>query len=123
MNIIPVKSVGQGTETGFPSKLFWVKTFRYSGLSFPNIDKPSINDPCPNDIKAKNGISRPPISKPIPFRVSLTATDFRPPNIIRIALTPLYNSFQEVYSLCIRIKSIVENEEFKNKDDSKKIVP
>lgn len=49
--------------------------------------------------------------------------DFRPPNIIRIALTPLYNSFQELYSLCIRIKSIVENEEFKNKDDSKKIVP
>jgi len=48
--------------------------------------------------------------------------DFRPPNIIRIALTPLYNSFQEVYSLCIRLKSIVENKEYISKDDSKKIV-
>ena len=48
--------------------------------------------------------------------------DFRPPNIIRIALTPLYISFQEVYSLCIRLKSIIETEEYKIKDDSKETV-
>ena len=31
--------------------------------------------------KARNGIVNPPIRRPIPFNVSLTATDFNPPKI------------------------------------------
>ena len=49
--------------------------------------------------------------------------DFRPPNIIRIALTPLYVSFIDIYRACTRIVKIIESKEYKNKDESKKIVP
>ena len=45
--------------------------------------------------------------------------DYRPENIIRIALTPLYTSFKDVYSLCERILEIIDDEEFKLKDNSK----
>ena len=45
--------------------------------------------------------------------------DYRPENIIRIALTPLYTSFKDVYSLCKRILEIIDDEEFKLKDNSK----
>jgi kynureninase len=41
-------------------------------------------------------------------------TDHRPPNIIRIALTPLYVSFGELYETVLRLKEIVETKEFKN---------
>lgn len=39
-------------------------------------------------------------------------TDHRPPNIIRIALTPLYQQFEELYYLVFRLKEIVENKEY-----------
>ena len=58
-----------------------MKTLKYSGLSVPKIVKPSKKDPPPKDINANIGIIRPPISRPIPFNVSLTATDFNPPNM------------------------------------------
>ena len=45
--------------------------------------------------------------------------DYRPEKIIRIALTPLYTSFKDVYSLCERLLEIIDNEEFKLKDNSK----
>ena len=48
--------------------------------------------------------------------------DFRPPNIIRIALTPLYTSFHDIYIICIRLIDIIESKEYESKDDSKKIV-
>ena len=44
--------------------------------------------------------------------------DFRPNNIIRIALTPLYTSFQDIYSISKRLINIVNEEEFKLKDES-----
>ena len=81
MNIIPVKSVGHGTETILPSTFLRVKTSKYSGLSFKRIDKPPKKDPSPSAANPRNGIARPPISKPTPFIVSLTATDFSPPNM------------------------------------------
>ena len=48
--------------------------------------------------------------------------DFRPPNIIRIALTPLYISFNDIYIICIRLIDIIKSKEYESKDDSKKIV-
>ena len=43
--------------------------------------KPSIMEPLPKEDKAKIGIAKPPIKRPMPFKVSLTATHFKPPNI------------------------------------------
>jgi len=48
--------------------------------------------------------------------------DFRPPNIIRIALTPLYISFNDLYIICIRLINIVKSKEYESKDESKNIV-
>ena len=48
--------------------------------------------------------------------------DFRPPNIIRIALTPLYISFNDIYIICVRLINIIESKEYESKDDSKNIV-
>ena len=42
--------------------------------------------------------------------------DFRPKNIIRIALTPLYTSFEDIYSVSKRLINIVNEEEYKQKD-------
>ena len=44
--------------------------------------------------------------------------DFRPKNIIRIALTPLYTSFEDIYTISRRLINIVNDEEFKHKDYS-----
>ena len=46
--------------------------------------------------------------------------DFRPKNIIRIALTPLYTSFEDIYSMSRRLINIVNEEEYKHKDYSMK---
>ena len=46
--------------------------------------------------------------------------DFRPKNIIRIALTPLYTSFEDIYSISRRLINIVNEEEYKHKDYSMK---
>ena len=48
--------------------------------------------------------------------------DFRPPNIIRIALTPLYISFNDIYTICFRLIDIIESKEYERKDKSKNIV-
>ena len=44
--------------------------------------------------------------------------DFRPNNIIRIALTPLYTSFEDIYLISKRLISIVNEEEYRQKDYS-----
>jgi len=44
--------------------------------------------------------------------------DYRPNNIIRIALTPLYTSFEDIYFFCFRVIEIIKKAEFKNKDSS-----
>lgn len=38
--------------------------------------------------------------------------DFRPPHFIRIGIAPLYNSFEDVYEVVMRLKEIVLNKEF-----------
>ena len=45
--------------------------------------------------------------------------DYRPNNIIRIALTPLYTSFKDINILCERIVEIIDTKEFKQKDNTK----
>ena len=44
--------------------------------------------------------------------------DFRPKNIIRIALTPLYSSFEDIYLVCERIIKIIREREYSQKDNS-----
>lgn len=39
--------------------------------------------------------------------------DFRPPNNIRLGIAPLYNTFEELYKSVVRIKKIVETDEYK----------
>ena len=46
-------------------------------------------------------------------------TDHRPPNIIRIALTPLYLSFSELYETVMRLVEIVDSKEFENHSPTK----
>jgi kynureninase len=38
--------------------------------------------------------------------------DFRPPHFIRIGIAPLYNSYEDVYEVVMRLKAIVQNKEF-----------
>ncbi len=40
--------------------------------------------------------------------------DFRPPNLIRIGITPLYTSYLDLYEAVIRIKEIVTTKEYEN---------
>jgi len=43
--------------------------------------------------------------------------DFRPNNIIRIALTPLYTSFEDIYLISKRLINIINDGEYKRKDN------
>ena len=55
---------------------------------------------------------------PIDKEASRIIIDFRPKNIIRIALTPLYTSFDDIYKLCERIIEIIRDKEYSQKDNS-----
>jgi kynureninase len=46
--------------------------------------------------------------------------DFRPPNIIRIAPTPLYNTFHEVWEVVQTLKKIIDTKEYKNYSTNRK---
>jgi kynureninase len=39
-------------------------------------------------------------------------TDFRPPNVIRIAPIPLYNTFLEVWNVAQHLKEIIDGKEY-----------
>ncbi|MEX1384497.1 kynureninase [Lutibacter sp.] len=45
--------------------------------------------------------------------------DFRPPNLIRIGITPLYTSYLDLYEAVIRIKEIITTKEFENFSNEK----
>ena len=55
---------------------------------------------------------------PIDNDKSSIIVDFRPNNIIRIALTPLYTSFEDIYLISKRLINIVNEEEYRQKDYS-----
>lgn len=40
--------------------------------------------------------------------------DFRPPNNLRLGISPLYNTFMDMYETVARIKSIMQNKDFEN---------
>ena len=40
--------------------------------------------------------------------------DFRPPNIIRIAPIPIYNTYHEVWGVVQTLKKIIDLKEYKN---------
>jgi kynureninase len=46
------------------------------------------------------------------FKVNKIIPDFRYPNVIRLAPTPLYNSYEDVYEMVERIIKIMENKEY-----------
>ncbi len=48
--------------------------------------------------------------------------DFRPPNIIRIAPIPLYNTYHEVWGVVQALKKIIDLKEYKNHSKGRKIV-
>lgn len=49
--------------------------------------------------------------------------DFRPPNNIRLGIAPLYTSFEELYEAVVRIREIMDNEEFAHFENAIKNVP
>jgi kynureninase len=48
--------------------------------------------------------------------------DFRPPNIIRIAPIPLYNTYHEVWEVVQILKKIIDLKEYKNYSKGREIV-
>lgn len=48
--------------------------------------------------------------------------DFRPPNIIRLAPIPLYNSYRDVWNVVQHLKQVIDNKEHEKFSDEKKTV-
>jgi kynureninase len=48
--------------------------------------------------------------------------DFRPPNIIRIAPTPLYNTYQEIWNVVQHLKEIIDKKECQNFPKKRKMI-
>jgi kynureninase len=48
--------------------------------------------------------------------------DFRPPNIIRLAPIPLYNSYRDVWNVVQHLKHVIDNKEHEKFTDEKKTV-
>jgi len=48
--------------------------------------------------------------------------DFRPPNVIRIAPTPLYNSYIEIWSIVQHLKAIVDGREHEKISKTRKAI-
>jgi len=49
-------------------------------------------------------------------------TDFRPPDIIRIAPSPLYNTYREIREVVNRIKGIIDTGEYRHVSPERKII-
>lgn len=45
--------------------------------------------------------------------------DFRPPNVIRMATSPLYNTYHEIWKVVQHIKEIIDNEEYTRFSDDR----
>jgi kynureninase len=46
------------------------------------------------------------------LRARHVISDFRPPNVVRVAPTPLYNTYQEVWKIVQHLKAIIEKKEY-----------
>ncbi|MBS3782434.1 MAG: kynureninase [Candidatus Thermoplasmatota archaeon] len=49
-------------------------------------------------------------------------TDFRPPNVIRLAFSPLYNSYYEAWLTVMTIKEIIDNKEHQRYEKQEELV-
>ncbi len=57
------------------------------------------------------------------LRARGVVSDFRPPNIIRIAPTPLYNTYHDVWKTAQHLKAIVDNKEYERFSEKRKDIP
>jgi kynureninase len=48
--------------------------------------------------------------------------DFRPPNIVRIAPTPLYNTYHEIWRLVQHLRDIIEKREYERFSRERKAI-
>jgi kynureninase len=48
--------------------------------------------------------------------------DFRPPNVVRIAPVPLYNTYHEVWKVAQHLKEIIDCREFEKYPEQRKAV-
>jgi len=48
--------------------------------------------------------------------------DFRPPNIIRVAPIPLYNTFHEIWQVVQHLKDIIEKREYERYSNQRKAI-
>lgn len=46
------------------------------------------------------------------LRARHVVSDFRPPNVVRVAATPLYNTYHEVWKIVQHLKAIIEKKEY-----------
>jgi kynureninase len=56
------------------------------------------------------------------LRARSVVSDFRPPNVIRIAPAPLYNTYHEVWRLAQHLKAIVDKKEYEKYSKHRKTV-
>jgi kynureninase len=49
--------------------------------------------------------------------------DYRPPNIIRLAPVPLYNSFRDCWEAVVKLRHILETGSYKESDEARELVP
>lgn len=57
------------------------------------------------------------------LRVRGVVPDFRPPNIIRTAPSPLYNTYHEIWKTAQQLKEIIDKKEYENVLQTRKPVP
>jgi len=60
--------------------------------------------------------------EPVNNKTPSIIPDFRPPDLIRIGIAPLYNSFQDLYKAVSRIRDIVQSGEMDDRDFDHKTV-
>jgi kynureninase len=49
--------------------------------------------------------------------------DYRPPNIIRLAPVPLYNSFRDCWEAVVKLRHIMETGSYRESDEARELVP
>lgn len=128
--ILSLKGIESGVDLFLENdqNLIWQKSkelFEYFELLF-NIELKSLGFKIGTPLDFKQRGSHIALLHEEAYRINLALinpsdakwkifiTDHRPPNIVRIALTPLYQSFEELYELVLRLKNIMDKQEYLN---------
>lgn len=56
------------------------------------------------------------------LRARNVISDFRPPNTIRIAPVPLYNTYHEVWKTIHHLKAVIDKKEYESLAKKRKII-